>query len=158
MGGDVGAPRQKVCPKKPSAGSKVYVALGHLRADTIGIQLLVTNPSRSAVAAVHYGGRIQVRELEYAQAAETLCGCFQNGLKVDWGPRLSHGVQKPRLTHTVCTRRGRHLVETETVTFQVTDDGYTRRSATGPFKARAAIRWRNMDGFEAQVAGRLLAR
>src|ERR1035438_1280531 len=115
------------------------------------------SPTR-AVAAVHYGGRIQVRELEYAQAAETLCGCFQNGLKVDWGPRLSHGVQKPRLTHTVCTRRGRHLVETETVTFQVTDDGYPRRSATGPFKARAAIRWRNMDGFEAQVAGRLLAR
>src|ERR1022692_5229966 len=111
MGGDVGAPRQKVCPKKPSAGSKVYVALGHLRADTIGIQLLVTNPSRSAVAAVHYGGRIQVRELEYAQAAETLCGCFQNGLKVDWGPRLSHGVQKPRLTDRKSTRlNSSHLV------------------------------------------------
>jgi hypothetical protein len=49
------------------------------------------------------------------------------------------------------------LVETETIAFQVTDDGYTRRSAAGPFKARVAIRWRNRDGFEAQLAGRLLA-
>jgi inosine-uridine nucleoside N-ribohydrolase len=50
------------------------------------------------------------------------------------------------------------LVETQTVGFQVTDDGYTRRSTAGPFPARVAIRWRNMDGFEAQLAGRLLAR
>jgi inosine-uridine nucleoside N-ribohydrolase len=50
------------------------------------------------------------------------------------------------------------LVETETIAFQVTDDGYTRRSAAGPFRARVAIRWRNRDGFEAQLAGRLLAR
>jgi inosine-uridine nucleoside N-ribohydrolase len=50
------------------------------------------------------------------------------------------------------------LVETETIAFQVTDDGYTRRAAGGPFKARVAIRWRNMDGFEAQLAGRLLSR
>jgi inosine-uridine nucleoside N-ribohydrolase len=51
-----------------------------------------------------------------------------------------------------------NLVETETIAFQVTDDGFTRRSADGPFKARVAIRWKNMDGFEAQLAGRLLAR
>lgn len=50
------------------------------------------------------------------------------------------------------------LVETETVSFQVTDDGYTRRSASGPFKARVALRWKNLDGFEAQLAGRLLGR
>ena len=49
------------------------------------------------------------------------------------------------------------LVETETIAFEVTDDGYTRRSAGGPFKARVAIRWKNRDGFEAQLAGRLLA-
>lgn len=49
------------------------------------------------------------------------------------------------------------LVETETISFDVTDDGYTRRSPTGPFRARVAIRWRNRDGFEAQLAGRLLA-
>ena len=50
------------------------------------------------------------------------------------------------------------LVETETIAFQVTDDGYTRRSPAGPYKARVAIRWKNMDGFEAQLAGRLLGR
>lgn len=49
------------------------------------------------------------------------------------------------------------LVETETIRFNVTDDGFTRRAADGPFTARVAIRWRNMDGFEAQLAGRLLS-
>lgn len=50
------------------------------------------------------------------------------------------------------------LVETEAITFQVTDDGYTRRSPAGPYRARVAIRWKNRDGFEAQLAGRLLGR
>jgi inosine-uridine nucleoside N-ribohydrolase len=49
------------------------------------------------------------------------------------------------------------LVETETVRFNVTDDGFTRRAADGPFTARFAMRWKNMDGFEAQLAGRLLS-
>jgi inosine-uridine nucleoside N-ribohydrolase len=50
------------------------------------------------------------------------------------------------------------LVETEAVTFDVTDDGFTRRSASGPFKARIAIRWKDEDAFEAELAGRLLGR
>ena len=49
------------------------------------------------------------------------------------------------------------FVETETISFDVTDDGYTRRSANGPFRARVAMHWKNRDGFEAQLAGRLLA-
>jgi inosine-uridine nucleoside N-ribohydrolase len=49
------------------------------------------------------------------------------------------------------------LVETETIPFEITDDGFTRRSNAGPFRARVAIRWKNRDGFEAQLAGRLLA-
>ena len=40
------------------------------------------------------------------------------------------------------------LVETETVSFQVTDDGFTRRTATGPLKARVALRWKNLQAFE----------
>jgi inosine-uridine nucleoside N-ribohydrolase len=48
------------------------------------------------------------------------------------------------------------LVETETIAFEITDDGFTRRSANGPLKARVALRWKNRDGFEAQLAGRLL--
>jgi len=50
------------------------------------------------------------------------------------------------------------LVETETIPFEVTDDGFTRRTAAGPLRARVAIRWRSRDGFEAQLAGRLLGR
>jgi inosine-uridine nucleoside N-ribohydrolase len=49
------------------------------------------------------------------------------------------------------------LVETETISFEITDDGFTRRNAAGPLRARVAIRWKNMDGFEAQLAGRLLS-
>jgi len=49
------------------------------------------------------------------------------------------------------------LVDIETVTFDVTSDGYTRRSPQGPFKARVALRWKNRDAFEAQLAGRLLS-
>jgi len=49
------------------------------------------------------------------------------------------------------------LVQTETIRFQVTDDGFTRRAPDGPLTARVAIGWRNRDGFEAQLAGRLLS-
>ncbi|MFY9923070.1 MAG: nucleoside hydrolase [Opitutaceae bacterium] len=48
------------------------------------------------------------------------------------------------------------LVETEAIRFDITDEGYTRRDAGGAYRARVAIRWRNRDGFEAQLAGRLL--
>jgi len=50
------------------------------------------------------------------------------------------------------------LVETSTVAFAVTDDGFTRRSQAGPFRARVALRWKNREGFEAELAGRLLGR
>jgi len=50
------------------------------------------------------------------------------------------------------------LVEVETVSFDITDDGYTRRSATGPFKARCALRWKNLPAFEAYLTKRLLTK
>lgn len=50
------------------------------------------------------------------------------------------------------------LVETETVSFGITDDGRTLRSPNGPFKARVALRWKNLDAFEAQLASRVLGR
>ena len=50
------------------------------------------------------------------------------------------------------------LVVTETVAFNVTDDGFTRRSSDGPFKARVALHWRDKDAFEAQLATRVLGR
>ncbi len=48
------------------------------------------------------------------------------------------------------------LVEVETVRFTLTDDGFTRRDAEGPFQARVALRWRDRDGFEAHLASRVL--
>ena len=48
------------------------------------------------------------------------------------------------------------LVETETVSFQITDDGFTRRSATGPFRARVALHWKNLGAFEDQLTKLLL--
>ena len=49
-------------------------------------------------------------------------------------------------------------VETETVSFRITDDGFTRRSADGPLHARVALRWRNLGAFEAYLASRLLTK
>ena len=48
------------------------------------------------------------------------------------------------------------LVEIETVTFNVTDDGFTRRSASGPFKARVALRWKDLKAFNEHLTHRLL--
>jgi inosine-uridine nucleoside N-ribohydrolase len=50
------------------------------------------------------------------------------------------------------------LVETETIQFEVTDDGFTRRSAQGPLKARVALRWKSLAAFEDHLADRLLAK
>jgi hypothetical protein len=50
------------------------------------------------------------------------------------------------------------LVETETVEFDVTNDGFTRRSVHGPFKARVALRWKNLPAFEDHLAERLMTR
>ena len=47
-------------------------------------------------------------------------------------------------------------VQVEPITFEITDDGYTRRNAQGPCKARVAIRWKNHDAFEAHLTQRLL--
>jgi hypothetical protein len=47
-------------------------------------------------------------------------------------------------------------VETEKVSFRITDDGFTRRSADGPLKARVALRWKNLVAFEEYLASRLL--
>jgi inosine-uridine nucleoside N-ribohydrolase len=51
-----------------------------------------------------------------------------------------------------------NLVETETVSYEITDDGFTRRSAKGPLKARVALRWKNLPAFEDHLATRLLGR
>jgi inosine-uridine nucleoside N-ribohydrolase len=50
------------------------------------------------------------------------------------------------------------FVETENVSFQITDDGFTRRSADGPLKARVALRWKNLGAFEEYLASRLLTK
>lgn len=48
------------------------------------------------------------------------------------------------------------LVEIETVRFSITDDGFTRREARGPFEARVALRWRNLEAFHDHLTARLL--
>ncbi|MFO1452259.1 MAG: nucleoside hydrolase [Opitutaceae bacterium] len=47
-------------------------------------------------------------------------------------------------------------VETETVRFRITDDGFTRRDPSGPLKARVALRWKNQAAYEADLAKRIL--
>ena len=50
------------------------------------------------------------------------------------------------------------VVETETVRFRITGDGFTVRDAAGPLQARVALRWKNLPGFEGRLVDRLLAR
>lgn len=47
------------------------------------------------------------------------------------------------------------LVEIEPVSFDITDDGFTRPSAKGPFKARIALRWKNLKAFETLLSTQL---
>jgi len=48
------------------------------------------------------------------------------------------------------------LVETETVRFRITDDGFTVRDSEGPFSARVAMRWKNLPAFHDHLTARLL--
>lgn len=49
------------------------------------------------------------------------------------------------------------FVETETVRFKITDDGFTvRDEADGPHTARVALRWRDLPAFHAHLTKRLL--
>ncbi len=47
------------------------------------------------------------------------------------------------------------LLEFETITFSVTDDGYTRRDPDGPFTARVAVKWKDQAAFERELSLRL---
>ena len=48
------------------------------------------------------------------------------------------------------------LVETETVRFRITDDGFTVRDEAGPCVARVALRWRDLPAFHEHLTARLL--
>jgi inosine-uridine nucleoside N-ribohydrolase len=50
------------------------------------------------------------------------------------------------------------LVETERLRFDVTDEGYTAVDPEGAFDARVALRWRDLDAFEARLTATLLGR
>lgn len=50
------------------------------------------------------------------------------------------------------------LTDIETLTFNVTDDGFTRIDPNGPFKARVATHWKDRAAFEHDLADRLLRR
>ncbi|MBE2213992.1 MAG: nucleoside hydrolase [Opitutaceae bacterium] len=48
-------------------------------------------------------------------------------------------------------------VDVESVRFRISDDGMTVRDAAGPLRARVALRWKDLPGFEHDLAARLLA-
>ena len=48
------------------------------------------------------------------------------------------------------------LVNIQTIQFDVTDDGFTRASGQGKFKARVALTWKSLAGFEDHLTMRLL--
>lgn len=48
------------------------------------------------------------------------------------------------------------LVATETISFRVTDDGFTVSDPAGPCRARVALRWKDLPGFADHLTARLL--
>lgn len=48
------------------------------------------------------------------------------------------------------------LVETESVRFRITDDGFTVRDEAGDFTARVALHWKDLPGFHDHLTERLL--
>lgn len=48
------------------------------------------------------------------------------------------------------------LLNYETIRFSVTDDGYTLRDPKGPYQARVAISWKDLQAFENHLTHRLL--
>lgn len=50
------------------------------------------------------------------------------------------------------------LVETETLRFDVTDDGFTVVDPSGRFEARVAVEWTDLDGFESYLTDVLMGR
>ena len=49
------------------------------------------------------------------------------------------------------------LVGIETIRFDITDDGFTRRNENGSCSARVALRWRDLAAFHDHLTARLLA-
>jgi inosine-uridine nucleoside N-ribohydrolase len=48
------------------------------------------------------------------------------------------------------------FVETETLRFNITDDGFTVADIEGPFRARIALTWKNLTAFHDHLTARLL--
>ncbi|MGD0814553.1 MAG: nucleoside hydrolase [Verrucomicrobiota bacterium] len=48
------------------------------------------------------------------------------------------------------------FVETETIRFHISNDGYTLRDDHGEFTARAALHWKNLSAFQDHLTARLL--
>jgi inosine-uridine nucleoside N-ribohydrolase len=48
------------------------------------------------------------------------------------------------------------FVETETIRFRISDDGYTVRDDHGKFTARVALHWKNLPAFQDHLTTRLL--
>ncbi len=48
------------------------------------------------------------------------------------------------------------FVETETIRYRITDDGYTVPDPSGDCVARVALRWNNLEAFHRHLTDRLL--
>ena len=77
----------------------------------------------------------------------------QNWMKCDFFAERSTTLFDCAAVYLACSET---WVTTEVLRFDVTNDGYTRRTADGRFQARVAMRWRNLDGLEELIKSRLV--
>ncbi|WP_123538995.1 nucleoside hydrolase [Halosimplex salinum] len=80
--------------------------------------------------------------------------------RVEWMPYDDFTRRSSTLFDSVAVylAHDESLVETESVRFDVTDDGFTEPAPDGEFDARVALAWADRDAFEAYLTERLLSR
>jgi len=78
--------------------------------------------------------------------------------RVDWMPYDDFTRRSSTLFDSVAVylAADESLVETRSMAFDVTDDGFTEPDPDGEFEARVALEWTDLDGFESYLVDVLL--
>jgi inosine-uridine nucleoside N-ribohydrolase len=149
-------------------GSTVPVAEANVKGDVAALRAVLAAPWRDILLTpLDTCGLVQLDDGNYhaiwgATADPTLRAIIENycifAPRVTWMHCDFFAMRSTTLFDCVAVylASSEALVDVETVSFAVTDDGFTRRAASGPFKARVALRWKNLPAFEDQLAKQLL--
>jgi len=148
----------------------VPVAESNVKVDPAALRLVLAAPWRDILLTpLDTCGLVQLSGANYhaiwcATENPMLRALIENycifAPRVSWMPCDFFAIRSTTLFDCVAVylAYSEEWVETETISFEITDNGFTRRSDKGPFKARVALKWKNLAAFEDHLAKRLLAK